>query len=240
VVDGIIRFKTFASFPDKSSVSGGPQIPTKYDFDGDGFGDYSFAHRLGKFSNTGTNVSYKQLTSGVVAAPREGITAIQLEPLARQISGAQFVVKGRVIASSPAYIPVSSPVKMHVLQKLQNRLTKAFHPMRASIGQATIDPEGNFTLRVSLQVPYMSSLASPSFRIITSSGFASLEFPLPEIVKSYKSCTYMNFDFKGGVAKSASSKNKGVKTKLTPEVNAKVYELNKKLDTDKDGLVCES
>lgn len=57
--------------------------------------------------------------------------------------------------------------------------------------------------------------------------------------KVYKNCTTLNKDYKGGVAKSAKSKNKGKATKFKPLVNSNLYEINRKLDTDKDGIVCE-
>lgn len=62
--------------------------------------------------------------------------------------------------------------------------------------------------------------------------------PAPKPVK-YKNCTALNVVYPGGVAKSASSKNKGGKIRLEQVVNSKVYELNKSLDRDKDRLACE-
>lgn len=55
----------------------------------------------------------------------------------------------------------------------------------------------------------------------------------------YKNCASLNKVYSGGVAKSKSSKNKGNKLRLKPVVNLSVYNLNKSLDRDKDGLVCE-
>jgi hypothetical protein len=62
--------------------------------------------------------------------------------------------------------------------------------------------------------------------------------PAPKPVK-YKNCTALNVVYPGGVAKSASSKNKGGKIRLAQVVNSKLYDLNKSLDRDKDGLACE-
>jgi len=58
-------------------------------------------------------------------------------------------------------------------------------------------------------------------------------------VKTYKNCTALNKDYKGGVAKSKSTKNKGGKTKYKPYVSKDLYEANKKSDRDKDGIACE-
>jgi hypothetical protein len=58
-------------------------------------------------------------------------------------------------------------------------------------------------------------------------------------VKTYKNCTELNKDYKGGVAISSSTKNKGGKTKYKPYVSKELYEANKKSDRDKDGIACE-
>lgn len=58
-------------------------------------------------------------------------------------------------------------------------------------------------------------------------------------VKTYKNCTELNKDYKGGVAISSSTKNKGGKTKYKPHVSKELYNANKKSDRDKDGIACE-
>lgn len=57
--------------------------------------------------------------------------------------------------------------------------------------------------------------------------------------RKYKNCAELNKVFSGGIAKSAGTRNKGKATKSVPYVSAKGYNLNKSLDRDKDGLVCE-
>lgn len=76
------------------------------------------------------------------------------------------------------------------------------------------------------------------------SAITAPQVPTPSAVGSptavkYKNCTALQKVYPGGVAKSASSINKGGRIRLAQVVNAKVYELNKSLDRDKDGLVCE-
>ena len=56
---------------------------------------------------------------------------------------------------------------------------------------------------------------------------------------SYKNCAELNKVYKGGVARSASVKNVGGKTKYAPFVSKAVYDLNKKSDRDKDLIACE-
>jgi hypothetical protein len=57
--------------------------------------------------------------------------------------------------------------------------------------------------------------------------------------KTYKNCTELNKDYKGGVARSSSVKNKGGKTKYKPYVSKALYDANKKMDRDKDFIACE-
>ena len=57
--------------------------------------------------------------------------------------------------------------------------------------------------------------------------------------KEYKNCTELNKDYKGGIAKTSSVKNKGGKTKHKPHVSKELYEVNKGKDRDKDGIACE-
>lgn len=57
--------------------------------------------------------------------------------------------------------------------------------------------------------------------------------------KEFKNCTEMNKVYKGGVAISKSTKNKGGKTKYTPFVSKELYNANKKSDRDNDGIACE-
>ncbi|WP_374992124.1 excalibur calcium-binding domain-containing protein [Paenibacillus sp. LHD-38] len=56
---------------------------------------------------------------------------------------------------------------------------------------------------------------------------------------NYKNCTELNKDYSGGVAQSASVKNKGGKTKYKLFVSKALYDANKKSDRDKDLIACE-
>ncbi|MDG4657507.1 excalibur calcium-binding domain-containing protein [Ectobacillus antri] len=57
--------------------------------------------------------------------------------------------------------------------------------------------------------------------------------------KTYKNCTELNKDYKGGVARTSSAKNKGGKTKYKPYVSKALYDANKKSDRDNDFIACE-
>lgn len=58
-------------------------------------------------------------------------------------------------------------------------------------------------------------------------------------VKVYSNCKELNKDYKGGVARSATVKNKGGKTKYKPFVSKELYDANKSRDRDKDLIACE-
>ncbi|WP_047795314.1 excalibur calcium-binding domain-containing protein [Exiguobacterium sp. JLM-2] len=58
-------------------------------------------------------------------------------------------------------------------------------------------------------------------------------------VKTFKNCTELNKTYKGGVAKSKTTKNKGGKARYTPYVSKALYDANKARDRDKDGIACE-
>lgn len=67
---------------------------------------------------------------------------------------------------------------------------------------------------------------------------ADVEAAGPKIVK-FANCKELNKVYPGGVAKSASVKNKGGKTKYKPFVSEALYNANAKSDRDKDFIACE-
>ena len=71
-----------------------------------------------------------------------------------------------------------------------------------------------------------------------SSNSMHVEAVSPKVV-AYKNCTELNKVYKGGVARSASVKNIGGKTKYKPFVSQAIYDANKKSDRDKDLIACE-
>jgi hypothetical protein len=67
----------------------------------------------------------------------------------------------------------------------------------------------------------------------------SLSTETDAAAKVYSNCKELNREYPGGVAQSASVKNKGGKTKYKPFVSKELYEANKKSDRDKDLIACE-
>jgi hypothetical protein len=60
-------------------------------------------------------------------------------------------------------------------------------------------------------------------------------------VKTFKNCTALNKSYKHGVGKKgAKDKVRGATKPVTTfYVNTKLYNANKKMDRDKDGVACE-
>ena len=73
--------------------------------------------------------------------------------------------------------------------------------------------------------------------VFTSNSYAlSLE--------KFKNCSAVNAKYPGGIANKASAKNKNKKGELVQStqsfvVDKKIYNANKGLDRDKDGIICE-
>jgi hypothetical protein len=58
--------------------------------------------------------------------------------------------------------------------------------------------------------------------------------------KKYVNCTALNKVYKGGVAKKgAKDKRASGTARYRPHVSNALYEINKKMDRDKDGIACE-
>jgi hypothetical protein len=59
------------------------------------------------------------------------------------------------------------------------------------------------------------------------------------VPKTYSSCSALNKVYSGGIAQKAGYKNVGGVLAVMPKVSGPLYLSNKKLDKDKDGIVCE-
>ena len=59
------------------------------------------------------------------------------------------------------------------------------------------------------------------------------------LAKTFSTCASLNKAYSGGVAQKAGYKNVGGTLAKKPKVSSALYLANKKLDKDKDGIVCE-
>lgn len=62
---------------------------------------------------------------------------------------------------------------------------------------------------------------------------------LPAEAKTYRTCGDLHRTYPTGVAKSAKFQNSGKGPIYKPRVSQNVYSANRRLDTDKDGILCE-
>lgn len=238
VRDGLINFTMFRPVPlaqMEDRLYNLPVFKPIYDFDNDGFMDYTYGYRYGSTGWKSADISYAALSAGTIDAAIEGAVNLEIDPVPATISGNSFTLKGRVVSPSLTFLQLHSPVTARTLMQ-----TRGFSfPIERQLGTATLDANGNFQLKVTISPAERAWFVTEHFFVSTPLGTSTVNFLLPALVKKYASCSAMNRDFIGGVAKSADSKNKGAKTRQKPSVSAKVYDLNKSLDKDKDGLVCE-
>jgi len=74
--------------------------------------------------------------------------------------------------------------------------------------------------------------------LIVASAIAVSALPADAAARTFKNCTAMHKVYKGGV-KRPGAVQKGGKLKYKPVVSLALYNANKKMDRDKDGIACE-
>jgi hypothetical protein len=236
--NGVINLNVFTPNPlsEMENLYSNPVVRTKYDFDNDGYMDYTYAYRFGASGWKTADISFSELNTGAVTTkPIDGAVRVEVDAVPTSVKENSFTLKGRVISDSSAYLSVNSPISAYTIQQMPGFP----FPYALALGKANVDNNGNFSLKVTLPSNQSTYGIVDYFFISTPLGTATLDFPLPRLVKKYKDCAAMHRNFSGGISKSVSSINKGSKIKLKPSVNPQAYELNKSLDRDKDGIACE-
>ena len=74
--------------------------------------------------------------------------------------------------------------------------------------------------------------------VMTSTPNASAIVSTQPAVRIFANCTAMQKVFPGGVARPGAV-NKGGSTRYLPKVSRKLYNANRSMDRDKDGIACE-
>lgn len=179
----------------------------------------------------------------------EGKTSQDLNQIAvRDLSGFQFVLNSPLAAPNPLTpsepaISLAPPkdfgwkFKGSTLEVKTTKLASPSDTIRVDLAGKqystfVISNANVVTLNfsgVTLGGPTTNTL------LITSRLFRN-EFAINE---TFSSCEGMWAKFDGGIAKAATSKNKGVKTKKKATIYPVGYSANLALDKDRDGLVCE-
>ncbi|MFM1784314.1 MAG: hypothetical protein RLZZ579_591 [Actinomycetota bacterium] len=107
----------------------------------------------------------------------------------------------------------------------------------------TIDPTQNQAIKLCVPFNFGPTLALPADCYKTAKQEVedrkNTKPTASAAPKKYKNCAQLNEIYAGGVSKSSKAVNKGSKLKFEQTINSKVYELNKGLDRDKDGIACE-
>ena len=114
-------------------------------------------------------------------------------------------------------------------------------PLTNTYGFGSVDSTFNYpnvftVIAASTPEPLITPSPSPTAsepNVLDSTG-ATTSSP-----KKFQNCQALWKKYPGGVATKIGSKNKGTKTFKKPTVSPSVYSFNKKLDRDKDGIVCE-
>lgn len=84
-----------------------------------------------------------------------------------------------------------------------------------------------------------SNVKKLAVAVLISLGLTGLPATEAAEAKTFKSCVELQKVYKSGVSRSKTTGNKGAGPIDSPRVNAAIYNANKKLDKDKDGIVCE-
>jgi hypothetical protein len=82
----------------------------------------------------------------------------------------------------------------------------------------------------------MKRLTAGSLVIVAA--FALAVSPAGAAARKFKNCTAMHVVYKGGVERPGAV-NKGGKLRYKPYVSLALYNANKSLDRDHDGIACE-
>jgi Excalibur calcium-binding domain len=77
------------------------------------------------------------------------------------------------------------------------------------------------------------------FTSVVLAGLLLAFTPIPAEAKVFKNCAELRKVYPQGVSSSSKSLNKGAGPILAPRVNRIVFNSNKRLDLDKDGIACE-
>lgn len=180
---------------------------------------------------------------GYIKAPFENLRASRLGNFTEYF-GPQLPCDGVGAASARFGIPLSGQTKATSVRFSRPRegcvnswmeLDKDWSTQGSIMrfGGSTKPPQSSPTFAL---VPELTPTPTPTPSPTPSPS--KTEKPSTKPIK-YKNCAALQKVYAGGVALSSKSVNKGGKIKLKPTVNAKVYNLNKSLDRDKDGLACE-
>jgi hypothetical protein len=176
----------------------------------------------------------------------DSVTALNL--ITRDLSGYKPLVSSTLATASAAApgVIVELPADPTVFRWIFRGQTLSVTAMSLETGVDTVVVSaGKFSS--STAIFSNSRKANLSFPRVSLPGKAPIKLQLSsrllrnsfDLTKVHRNCASVWREFDGGIAKSASSRNKGVRARKAPTVFASLYNLNSKLDRDRDGIVCE-
>ena len=116
--------------------------------------------------------------------------------------------------------------------------------MRISVRAGTLRRSAVATMLaaalVAAPVTVTAAAAAPTVTATQAQGIVPAAKPP---IKTFKNCTALNKTYKGGVARAGVTHNtvsgKKKPFKVKPYFSTALYNANKKMDRDKDGIACE-
>lgn len=202
--------------------------PLMMDIDKDGISDVNFEVATAFGNPRRFTVLSNSLGNSLEALSLEGVPWIELTLSSSAIAGKPLSYVTRVMVGTEESLELK-PNSIWVIHS---------NPVDAMWVFSVRPGKGTFQVPSEAVEFILGDFSLPKY----VSSLIKLEVQKPAIEPKptkYKNCTALQKVYAGGVALSSKSVNKGGKIKLKPTVNSKVYNLNKSLDRDKDGLACE-
>ena len=178
VEDGSIEFSIFETKPLASEDSWRIRTQDTFDFDGDGYTDFSYGYRYGAYGWKSGRFSRAAVFSGNASFPVEGSVNLAISTLPRTgkldaNKRKSFRVEGVLESSDVAFFPVNSTITAYVINKFAFDGT-----VRATaVGSATVNSDGTFALDVLIQASV--NIIGTTFFLRTPLGYGTVNLDLP-------------------------------------------------------------
>lgn len=155
-----------------------PDISRQFDFDGDGFRDYTYSFAFGETGYKTGSISHAKLFSEAASVALEGGVRIEVGDYSQFMSkpNTTFRVTGRVVAPSAAFLNVNSKITAHTVTSFSNFVYST------RIGESQVKSDGSFEVVVTLTEPARINAIVPKFYLSTTTGTTTLDFPFPELL----------------------------------------------------------
>lgn len=178
VEDGSIEFSIFETKPLVSEESWRISTQDTFDFDGDGYTDFSYGYRYGAYGWKSGRLSRASVFSGNAGFPVEGSLNLAISTLPRTgkldaNKRKSFRVEGVLESSDMAFFPVNSPITAYLINKFA--FDRSVRP--TAVGSATVNSDGTFALDVLIQSSV--NIIGTTFFLRTALGYGTVNLDLP-------------------------------------------------------------